>query len=94
MVALHGVCNRYSLDGPLHYLPVVALTSCMIGNDLTVAVYSILADETSCVAHKEFLTLVFFDILVHCMSERLHAPATFGCQEMYTWHCQDTLPFA
>ena len=29
-----------------------------LGDDLTVAVYSILADETSCVAHKEFLTLV------------------------------------
>lgn len=29
-----------------------------LGDDLTVAAYSILADETSCVAHKEFLTLV------------------------------------
>eukprot|EP00731_Ephydatia_muelleri_P032724 Em0024g268a len=29
-----------------------------LGDDLPGAVYSILADETSCVAHKEFLTLV------------------------------------
>ena len=29
-----------------------------LGDDLPGAVYSILAEETSCVAHKEFLTLV------------------------------------